>query len=69
MECLDELSLGVRRQIIGKDKDHPPVASPATTDHMASMSDAQKTLYDALCQTLVHLSLAIRWEQDPSLSE
>ena len=70
MECLDELSLGVRGQITGKDKDCLPVASPtATIDHMASMSDAPQTLFDAPHQTLVHISPALRQEQDPSLSE
>ena len=39
MERLDELSSGVRGQIMGEDKDRPPVASPAAVDHTASMSD------------------------------
>ena len=70
MELLDELSLGFRGQIMSKDKYHPPVASPAATaDYMASMLDAPQTSFDVLWQTLVHLSLAVRWEQDPSLSE
>ena len=70
MERLDELSLGVRGQTLGKDKDCPPVASPAATDHMASSMDAPQTSFDALpWQTLVHLGLAIRWEQDPTLSK
>ena len=47
MECLDELSLGIRGQIMGKDKDCPPVASPTATDHMASMLDAPQTSFDA----------------------
>ena len=45
---------------MGKDKDHPLVASPATPNHMASMSDTPQTLFNALCQTLVHLGPAIR---------
>ena len=69
MELLDELSLGFRGQIMSKDKYHPPVASPAAIDYMASMLDAPQTSFDALWQTLVHLSLAVRWEQDPSLSK
>ena len=69
MECLDELSLGIRGQTLGKDKDYPPVASPTTIDHMASTSDVPQTSFDALHQSLVHLGLAISWEQDPTLSE
>ena len=68
MERLDELSSGVRGKIMGKDKDCPPVASLATADHMASTLDALQTLFD-VHQTLVHLSPAVRREQDPSLSE
>ena len=40
MERLDELSSGVRGKKMGEDKDCPPVASLATADHMASISDA-----------------------------
>ena len=69
MEHLDELSLGIKGQIMGKNKDHPPVASPNTADHTASMSNTTQTLFDALHKTLVHLGPAIRWEQDPTLSE
>ena len=47
MEHLDELNSGIRGQNMGEDKDHPPVASPATADNMASMSDALQTLFDA----------------------
>ena len=54
---------------MAKDKDHLPVAFSATIDHTASISDMPKTLFDVLQQTLVYLSLAIRWEQDPSSSE
>ena len=69
MEHLDELSLGVLGQNLGKDKDRPPVASPATTDHTASSMDVLQTSFDALPQTLVYLSPALRWEQDHSSSE
>ena len=69
MERLNELSLDVRGQIMGEDKDHPPVASPTTADHMASTSDMLQTLFDVPHQTLVHLGPAIRWEQDLSLSK
>ena len=69
MEHPYELNSGVRGKITGKDKDHPPVASPTTADHMASMSDMKQASFDAPCQTLFHLKLAVRWEQDPSLSE
>ena len=48
MERLDDLSSGVREQNMGKDKDCPPFASSATTDHMASMLDVPQTLFDAL---------------------
>ena len=67
MECLDKLSSGSRGQ--NKGKDHPPVASPTAADHMAYMLDTPQTLFDMPQQTLVHLGLAIRWEQDPSLSK
>ena len=60
MERLDELSLGVRGQTLGKDKDHPPVALPATADHMASSMDMLQTSFDVLQQTLVHLSPACK---------
>ena len=40
MERLDELSLGVRGQTLGKEKDYPLVASLAAADHMASSMDA-----------------------------
>ena len=69
MERLEELSLGIRGQTSGKDKDHPPVASPITTEHTASMMDMLQTSFDALWQTLVHLGPAVRWEQDPTLSK
>ena len=69
MERLDDLSLGVLGQTLGEDKDYLPVASPTATDHMASSIDVPQTSFDALCQTLVHLCPAVRWEQDHSLSE
>ena len=47
MERLDELSSGFRGQSMGEDKDRPPVASSATTDHTASTSDVPQTLFDA----------------------
>ena len=54
---------------MGKDKDCPPVTSPSAADHMASLTDALQISFDALQQTLVHLGLAIRWEQDPASFE
>ena len=69
MERLDELSLSIRGQTMGKDKDCPLVAFPATADHMASTSNVLQISFDVLKQTLVHLGLAVRQEQDPSLSE
>ena len=69
MECLDDLSLGVLGQTSGKDKERPPVASFAAIDHTASSVDMPQISFDALHQTLVHLGLAVRWEQDPSTSE
>ena len=69
MEHLDKLSLGIREQTLGEEKDCPLVASPAATGHMAfSMYTPQKT-FDALQQTLVHLVPAVRQEQDPTTSE
>ena len=69
MERLNKLSLGIRGQTLGEDKNCPPVASPTTTDHKAPMMDVLQTLFDAPQQTLVHLSPVIGWEQNPSLSE
>ena len=69
MERLDDLSLVIRRQALGEDKDCPPVASHATADHTASTTDVLQTSFDVPQQTLVYLSPAIRWEQDPSFSE
>ena len=69
MERLDELSSGVRGQTTGKDMDHPPVASPTMADQAVPLSDVPRALFDAPWETLVHLSPAIRWEQDPTLSE
>ena len=69
MERLDELSLGIRGQIMSKDKECPPIASPATADHTASISNALQISFDVLYQTLVHFGLAVRWEQDPSSSK
>ena len=54
---------------MGEDKDRPSIASLTTADHMASMSDMLQTSFDALHQTLVNLSPAVSWEQDPSLSK
>ena len=36
---------------------------------MASLMEALQTSFDVLQQTLVHLSPAVRQEQDPTLSE
>ena len=69
MERLDELSLGVRGQTLGKYKDYLPVASPTTADHMASLLDVLQTSLDAPQQTLVHLGPSVRREQGPTLSE
>ena len=69
MERLDELSLGIRGETLGKDKDCPLVASSTTADHMASSTDALQTSFDMPHQTLVHLGPAIMREQDPTLSE
>ena len=63
MERLDELSLGVLGQTLGEDKEHPPVASSTTIDHTASSVDVLQMSFDVPRQTLVHLSLAVRWEQ------
>ena len=69
MERLDDLSLGVLGQTLGKDKERPPFASSATVDNLASSMDALQTSFDAPCQTLVHLGPAVRQEQDSSTSE
>ena len=69
MEQLDDLSLGILGQTLGKDKDCPPVASPATVDYTALSMYVLQTSFNAPCHTLVHLSPAVRREQDPSSSE
>ena len=69
MECVNDLSLGILGQTLGKDKDCLPIASPATIDHTASSTDTPQISFDALHQTLVHLGPAVRREQDPSSSE
>ena len=48
MEHLDVLSSGVRGQTMGKDMDHPLVASPAIADQMEPLSDALQALFDVL---------------------
>ena len=48
MKHLDELSLGVRGQTLGEDKDHPLVASPTAADHTASSTDMPQTPFDAM---------------------
>ena len=69
MERLDDLTLGILGKTLGEDKDHPLVASPTATAHMASSKDAPQTPFDVPCQTLVYLGLAVRQEQDHSSSE
>ena len=69
MERLDDLRLGVLGQTSGEDKERPPIASSATIDHTALSVDAPQMSLDVPCQTLVHLSPAVRWEPDPSTSE
>ena len=69
MERLDDLSLGILGQTLGKEKERSPIVSSATIDHTASSMDAPKISFNASCQTLVHLGLAVRQEQDPSTSE
>ena len=69
MERLDDLSLGVLGQTLGKDKECPPVASSTAIDHMALSVDTPQTSFDVPHQTLVHLGPAARQEHDPSTSE
>ena len=69
MECLDEFSLGVGRQTMGKDIDYPLVTSPTTADQMAPLSDESQASFDVLQEIFVHLSPAVKYEQDPALSE
>ena len=49
MERLDDLSLGVLGQTLGKDKEHPPVVSSAAVDHMASSVDMPQMSFNAPC--------------------
>ena len=46
MERLDDLSLGVLGQTLGKDKECPPVASSATIDHTALSVDTPQMSFD-----------------------
>ena len=46
MERLDELSLGVLGQTLGKDRERLPVASSAAVDHTASSMDVPQTSFD-----------------------
>ena len=48
MERLDELSLGVQGQTLGKDRERPPIASSATADHTASSLDVLQMSFNAL---------------------
>ena len=69
IEHLDELSSVVRGQNMGKDMDHPLIASPTTADHMAPLSDTMWALLNMPQETLIHLGPAVRQEQDPILSK
>ena len=69
MECLDELSPGIRGKTTGKDMDHPPVTSPTTADQMAPLLDVQRASFDVLWETLIYLTPAIKQEQDPTSSK
>ena len=62
MECLDELSLGVRGQNMGYDMDSLPVASLTAADHTVPSSDILWALFDMPQETLIHLSPAVRQE-------
>ena len=46
MERLNELSLVIRGQIMGKDMDHAPVSSLATTHHTAASLDMPQASFD-----------------------
>ena len=59
----------IRGKKKGEDKDRPPAASTAATEHTVSTLDMLQTSFYALYQTLFHVVLAVRWEQDHSLSE
>ena len=48
MERLDELNSGVRGQIMGKDVDCLPVASPAMADQVTPSLDILQALFDML---------------------
>ena len=69
MERVDDLSLGVLGQTLGKDKECPPIASSAAINHTALSGDAPQMSFNAPHQTLVHFGPALRREQDPSTSE
>ena len=69
MECLDELSLGARGQVMGIDMDCPPAASSTIADPPGTSADALQVSFDMPWEALVHLSPAIRCELDPTSSE
>ena len=54
---------------MGEDMDCPLVASPATADQMAPLSDTPQAFFDVLQETLIHFSPAVRWEQDLTSSK
>ena len=51
---------------MGKDMDHPPVASPTMADQVAPLLDALQELFNAPWDAFVHLGPTIRQEQDPT---
>ena len=69
LECLNELSWGVREKTMGVDMDHPHAVSPIMDDQAAPLLGVPWALFNALQEALVHLNPAIRWEQDPTSSE
>ena len=69
MEHLDELSLGVRGQIMGKDMDHPPVVSPIMANLATPLSNTLWALFDVPQEAFVYLRPTVRWEPNPASSE
>ena len=53
LECLDELSSGIRRQTTVVNMDHPSVVSLAVADHAAPSLNAPQTLFDVLREALI----------------
>ena len=69
LECLDNLSFGVRGKVMGVDMDHPPVVSSTRADPLATFADTLLASFNAMREAFVHFSPTVGDKQDPTLSE